>query len=86
MFPVNQSRCTGTINNFHGGICYLLQVLTHWFALTNFYPERDSRGCGFISARQETPNVLGKDKTIYLRIGNVKFNAQLRRIPDQEKP
>ncbi len=30
----------------------LLQLLTHWFAVTNFYPEWDSRGCGFISVSQ----------------------------------
>ena len=30
-----------------------LQLLTHWFAITNFCPAWDSRGCGFISARQE---------------------------------
>ena len=34
--------------------------------------------------KQETPAVLGKDKKIYLRFGNVKFNAQLLRLPDQE--
>jgi hypothetical protein len=34
---------------------------------------------------QEASSVLGKDKTIYLRIGKVKFNAQLRKIPDQEE-
>lgn len=34
---------------------YLLQRLTHWwFTISNFYPESDSRGCGFITARQET--------------------------------
>jgi hypothetical protein len=35
---------------------------------------------------QETPSVLGKDKTIKLRFGNVKFNAQLLRITDQDEP
>ena len=30
-----------------------LQNRTPWLTITNFYPDRDSRGCGFISARQE---------------------------------
>ena len=30
---------------------YLLQLRTHWFAITSLFPEEDSRGRGFISAR-----------------------------------
>jgi hypothetical protein len=34
--------------------------------------------------KQEPAFVIGRDKKDYLRIGNIKFNASLLKLPDQE--
>jgi hypothetical protein len=37
-------------NSFGRWDLYLLQIFTHGFAITNFCPRQNNRGCGFICA------------------------------------
>ena len=54
------------------------QIPALWLAITSFYPERDSRGCGFISVQQETSKThLTTLKTLLLvRFSDYILNAE----------